>query len=55
MVEGALDDSSEGTLTFEVYTNGEVEVTIELHLKIHMVMHILVQMNAQNDSIKCEL
>ena len=41
--------------TFEVYINGEVEVTIELRLKIHMVMHMLVQMNAQNHLIKFEL
>ena len=54
-VEGALDDSSEGTPTFEVSINGEVEITIELHLKIQMVMNMLVQKNAQNDSIKCEL
>ena len=26
-----------------------------MHLKIHTVMHMLVQKNAQNDSIKCEL
>ena len=49
--EGTLADSCEGTPAFEV----RVEVTIELHLKVQLVMHMLVQKNAQNDSIKCEI
>ena len=37
-VEGAPDDSSEGKPTSEVEIEGELEVTIQLHLKIHMVV-----------------
>ena len=53
--EGAPDDSSEGTHTFEVEIKGVLEVTIEMHLKMHMVVSLLVHMNSQNNSIKGDL
>ena len=54
-VEGAPDDRSEGTPTFEVEIQGALEDAIELHMKMHMVVRLLVQNNSQNNSIKGEL
>ena len=54
-IEGAPEDSSEGTSTFEVQIKGAFWATIELHLKMHMVVHLLVPKSAKNDSIKGEL
>ena len=51
-VEGAPDDSSEGTPTFKSETKGTLEVTIELDLKIHMVVRLLARKSSQNYSIK---
>ena len=54
-VEGAPDDRSEGTPTFEVEIQVALEDAIELRLKMHMVVRLLVQKNSQNNSIKGEL
>ena len=54
-VEGAPDDPSEGTPTFEVEIQGALEDAIELCLKMHMVVRLLLQKNSQNNSIKGEL
>ena len=43
-------DAQEGA--FEVKINGELEVTMELHLKMHMGVHLLGYRSSQNDSIK---
>ena len=51
-VEGAPDDSSEGTSTFKIETKGTLEVTTELHVKIHMVVRLLARKSSQNYSIK---
>ena len=41
-VKGAPDGLSQGKPTFEVETEGALDVTIELHLKMHMVAHLLM-------------
>ena len=46
-VEGAPDDQSEGTPTFEVEIQGALEDAIELRLKMHMVVRLLVQKNSK--------
>ena len=40
--KGASDGLSQGKPTFEVETEGALDVTIELHLKMHMVAHLLM-------------
>ena len=51
-LEGAPDDSSKGTSTFEVEIKRVLQFTTEMHLKMHIAVHLLIQKNSQKNLIK---